>query len=425
MALAKESLQKDLEHRGLIQDSSDPELFNKLPEGCSFYVGMDPTAPSLQIGNLLVLFTMARIALAGFKPIVLFGGATGAIGDPSGKSEERKLLSRDVITQNIERQQNKTTEIFKRLGADVSFVDNLDWTQDVTFLEFLRDVGKNFTVNYMIAKEVVKARLGGSGISYTEFSYMLLQANDFLHLFQNHNCKMQAGGSDQWGNITAGLELIRKVEQQEAFAFSWPLLTDSQGRKFGKSEAGAIWLDESRTSPFKFHQFWLNVDDADVVRYLRIFTFLEESEVQKYEQLVADAPEERAAQKKLADEVCTLVHGESATDAAKKSAGVLFGGSLEGIDEHQLADIFSDVPSSSIERNELSNLSLVEVFTKSGLSQSKGDAKRLIANGGAYVNNERVNDPGKKVEELLESNCGLFVLRSGKKKYHLVKIQNG
>lgn len=419
------SIIETLSGRGLIQDSSDESVINSLAAGDAFYIGFDPTAPSLQIGNLVPLIVSTHLAQAGLTPIILFGGATGAIGDPSGKSEERKLLSREVLDANIVNQQQKAVEIMGRMDVTPTFVNNLDWTRDVSILDFLRDVGKHFTVNYMLAKEVVKARLGGDGISYTEFSYMLLQAFDFAHLFQHHNCKLQIGGSDQWGNITAGLEYIRRRQLGSACALSFPLITNSQGKKFGKSESGSIWLNGCDTSPYRFHQFWLNTDDKDVSAYLKIFTFLPLEQIKEIEKTVAEAPEKREAQKILADSVCTLVHGEQATIDAKKSAEVLFGGSIEGLDSAQLEDIFADVPSSEFDLTQLSQATALDAFADSGLVASRGEGKRLIKEGGAYLNNKRVTDPGQTLADAGALDQGVFVLRSGKKKYHLVKVRNG
>ena len=411
-----------LKKRGLVQDCSDEKGLAELPKDSAFYLGYDPTATSLQLGNLVPLMGVIRLAQAGFKPLLLFGGATGAIGDPTGKDEERKLLSREELDKNIENQTKKTSEILKRVGVEATFVNNLDWTQDVTYLEFLRDIGKYFTVNYMIAKDVVKARLEGSGISYTEFSYMLLQAFDFLYLYNNHNCRMQIGGSDQWGNITAGLELIRKKIQGSAEAFSFPLLLNSDGKKFGKTEAGAIWLDENKTSPYQLHQFLLNTQDQDVIKYLRILTFISDEEIFELEELTNKQPEKRTAQKALADSICSLVHGEEATKEANTSAKVLFGAPLTDLTEKQLTDIFSDVPSSELSSNNVKKLSFLELLVESGLSKSKGEAKRLISNGGAYLNNVRVDDLALLMKDTDAVNSNLIVLRTGKKNYHLIKL---
>lgn len=413
---------EELIKRGLVQDYLDIETMRTLRPGDSFYVGFDPTAPSLQIGNLVPLMMVVRLGKLGLRPIILFGGATGAIGDPSGKNEERQLLDRSVIDQNIETQTRQVEELLAREGVEASFVNNFDWTKGVDVLTFLRDVGKHFTVNYMIAKETVKTRLSGEGISYTEFSYMLLQAFDFLHLFQNHNCRMQIGGSDQWGNITAGLELIRKKIQKEALAFSIPLITNNQGKKFGKTEQGTLWLDASRTSPYTFHQFWLNTEDADVINYIRIFTLLSENDIETYANQVRTAPEKREAQKFLADSVTSLAHGENATVLAKKSADVLFGGSVEGMSDAELLNIFADVPSKEISRTSAGAMTFPDLLAESGAVKSKGEARRLISGGGVYINSIRLEESPAQLKETPHISKNLLVVRTGKKNYTLVKL---
>jgi tyrosyl-tRNA synthetase len=413
---------QELRWRGLIQDISDEAGVENLVAGDGCYVGFDPTAKSLHIGNLVSILVAIHLGRAGLKPVLLFGGATGAIGDPSGKRAERQLLERAVVDANVAAISAQVGAIMHRSGVTADFVDNYSWTREVTLLDFLRDIGKHFTVNYMLAKDSVKARLEGDGISFTEFSYMLLQSFDFLHLYTTRNCKLQFGGSDQWGNITAGLELIRRKVQGEAFALSAPLILDSQGRKFGKSEGGAVWLDPELTSPFKFHQFWLNVPDADVVRYLKIFTLLSLEEIAALEAKMLAAPAERAGQKALADAVTTLIHGSAATEDAKRSAQVLFGGSFDGLSESQLEEIFADVPSSTLNRGELGGLTIVDALVNSKTLASKGEARRLITSGGVYLNNERVSDPALIISSALKADTGLFLMRTGKKNYHLVKI---
>lgn len=412
----------ELQYRNLIHDISAPDLFEKLKKGDAFYAGIDPSAAALQVGNLVPLMTSIHLAKHGLRPIILFGGSTGAIGDPSGKSAERKLLDRATIDQNINNHMRSVETIFFRAGVKAEFVNNFDWTANLSTLEFLRDIGKHFTVNYMLSKEVVKTRLEGEGISFTEFSYMILQAYDFYHLYQAHNCKLQIGGSDQWGNITAGLELIRKKIQGEAFAFSIPLITDSQGKKFGKSESGTIWLDAAYTSPYKFHQFWLNIPDSSAIQYLKIFTFLDEAKIAELSESLSKEPEKRAAQRALADAVCSLIHGDEATADAKRSADVLFGGSLDGVSTAQLQDIFSDAPSSSLTRDKIEQLTFVELLTETKLSKSKGEARRLIESGGAYLNNQRISDVNMRLIDTVSHDREVLLLRSGKKNYHLVKV---
>jgi tyrosyl-tRNA synthetase len=302
-----------------------------------------------------------------------------------------------------------------------TFVNNITWTKDVSLLSFLRDTGKHFTINYMLAKDSVKSRLSGSGISYTEFSYMLLQAFDFAHLYQTMNCKLQFGGSDQWGNITAGLELIRRKLQKEAFAFCHPLITNSEGKKFGKSEGNAVWLDPKLTTPYTFYQFWLNVPDADVIRLLKVFTFESPERIQKLEVEVENHPEKREAQQVLADSLCTLVHGEEATAEAKRAANALFSGSLEEMSGEQLQELFADAPSTTISKADVEALDLLSLLATT-VAKSKGEARRLIQGGGMYLDNERVSDEALKIRDTKILEKGFLVLRSGKKKYHLVRV---
>lgn len=412
----------ELEWRGLIQDHSDRVALERLGTSDSFYIGIDPTAPSLQVGNLAGVIVSMHLARCGLSPIILFGGATGSIGDPR-MSSERTLMSLDEIRANLEKQQNQCREIWKNAGLQKEpvFVNNYEWTKPIDILQFLRDIGKHFTVNYMMAKDTIKTRLGGEGISYTEFSYMLLQALDFLHLYQNHGCKLQIGGADQWGNITAGLELIRRKIQGEACALTYPLITDSQGRKFGKSEGNAVWLNPQMTSPYKFHQFWLNTPDDKAVSLLKVFTFLSKEEVQELEQSLAAEPEKRAVQSRLADEICTLVHGQEATASAKACAHALFGGSLNDLSRDQLLDIFSDAPSTSISSDEVNTSDMVTLLSKT-VTDSKAQARRLLSSGGVYMNNERISDEKLLLSATPLAKEGLIVLRSGKKNYHLVKV---
>jgi len=410
----------ELTWRGLIQNCSDLSAAEKLTN-YSFYCGFDPTAPSLQIGNLVPILSMIHIAKDGLKPIVLLGGATGAIGDPSGKNAERSLLEQKVIEENVSKQHQQFLNLFFKIGIKPTFVNNKDWFANISFIDFLRDVGKHFTIGYMLQKDSVKSRLEGEGLSYTEFSYMLLQAYDFLHLYKNNNCRLHVGGSDQWGNITAGLELIRRKGLEGACALTFPLITNSQGKKLGKSESGTLWLDPSATSPFRFHQYFLNVEDGDAVRFLKLLTFLDSKKISTLEESLKNEPEKREAQKALADELCTFVHGESATDTAKKSASVLFGGSVSGLKSAELIDIFADVPSTEVGENSLFGTIAIDLFVTTKLAKSKGEAKRLIESGGAYINNERLTDPAVTLTKDHIIDGKLLILRSGKKNYHLVR----
>ena len=418
------NLLEELRWRGLIQDMSDPDLLSKVKPGDSFYIGFDPTAPSLQVGNFVCLIVSIHLSKAGLKPILLFGGATGMIGDPGGRSAERNLLELEQVATNTKLQESQARALWERTGCAITptFVNNISWTKDVSVLHFLRDIGKHFTVNYMLAKDSVKSRLSGDGISYTEFSYMLLQAFDFLHLFQNHGCRLQIGGSDQWGNVTAGLELIRRKLQKEAFAFSFPLITNSEGRKFGKSEGNAVWLDPSLTSPYQFRQFWLNVPDADVIRLLKVFTFETRERIEQLEAELRQHPERRTAQQVLADSVCSMVHGAEAAEEAKRAAGALFGGSLEDMSKEQLLELFRDAPSTTVSKGQAQELDLLSLLATT-LAKSKGEARRLVQGGGIYVDNERVSSETVKVSETKLLEKGFIVLRSGKKNYHLVKLE--
>lgn len=418
------NIQQELSWRGLLQDISDPETFSKLRPGDSYYVGFDPTAKSLQVGNLVQLLVAIRLTKFGLRPILLFGGATGMIGDPGGRSSERNLMSLEEVASNVKTQADQAKQLWIRAGCTLTpeVTNNLDWTHRVSALEFLRDVGKHFTVNYMLQKESVKTRLSGEGISYTEFSYMLLQALDFLHLYQNYGCKLQFGGSDQWGNITAGLELIRRRVQGEAFAFSVPLITNSSGQKFGKSAGNAVWLDPKLTSPYQFHQFWLNVQDSEVINLIKVFTFAQPDEVANFERLSLEAPEQREAQRFLADTLCTLVHGEAATEDAKRAAAVLFGGSIDGLSDAQLLEIFKEAPTTEITPQEIEALDLVSIVART-VAASKGEGRRLIQGGGIYLDNERMSDPALKINLTKLESRGFIILRSGKKSYHLVKLR--
>jgi tyrosyl-tRNA synthetase len=419
------SLLTQLEQRGMIDDVTDRAALDErlAKPGASIYVGFDPTADSLHVGHMLPALMLARFQRAGHRPIIVVGGATGMIGDPSGRSAERQLLTVEAIRANA-------AAVGKQLARFVSFegsnaaimVDNADWTAPVSYLEWLRDVGKHFTVNYMMAKESVRRRLEDRehGISYTEFSYMLLQANDFLHLFDAHGCEMQAGGSDQWGNITAGIELIRKVRGKQAFGITFPLLATSSGEKFGKSAGNAVWLDPARTSPYQFYQYWIRTEDADVEKLLRLFTFLEMDAIR---QLMAAPPEARAPQRALASEMTRMVHGADELALAMKASEALFGGELAGLSDRDLADIFADVPSFSVETSAIENgLRLPDLLVRAGAAKSKGEATRLIAGGGVYLNNRRVEDATAVLRREQLATETMFVIRVGKKSYYLGRL---
>ncbi|MEJ5199671.1 MAG: tyrosine--tRNA ligase [Anaerolineae bacterium] len=390
------------------------------------YIGFDPTSDSLQVGNLLALMGLARLQRFGHTPIAVAGGGTGLIGDPSGKTHERPLQDKAQIAANVESIKKQLAQFldFEVRTNPARIVNNADWLTTISLMDFLRDVGKHFTVNYMIAKDSVQNRLERQdGISYTEFSYMLLQAYDFLQLYDRYGCTLQAGGSDQWGNITAGVELIRRVRGARAYGLVYPLVTGADGVKLGKTEQGTIWLDPKRTSPYRFYQFWLNQQDADVIRYLGYFTWLTREEIAELEQAVATRPEQREAQRRLAREVTRMVHGEQALAQAERASQALFGGSLDGLSADEIGEIFAEVPSCEMPRSafEGEGKPVVDLLAEAGLVKSKGEARRLIAAGGAYVNNIRVTDAAQAVTTAQLIGGQFVVLRSGKKQYHLVR----
>ncbi len=414
--------------RGLVYDHTDgvAEILGR--EKVTVYNGFDPTADSLHIGNLVPMMGLARFQRLGHTPIVIAGGGTGMIGDPSGRATERQLLSIEQIEANVAAQKVQLAHLldFEAKSNPAQIINNADWLTAISMMDFLRDTGKYFTVNYMLAKDSVKSRLEREdGISFTEFSYMIMQAFDFLHLFDNHNCIMQAGGSDQWGNITAGVELIRRKRGEKAYGLVYPLITNADGSKFGKTASGTnIWLDPQRTSPYRFYQYWLNANDADAINYLKYFTWLNQFEIKALEDALFERPHLREAQRKLAQEITRMIHGETALAKAEKAASVLFGGDLEGLDADDIADIFADVPSSQITQSQLTGagMPLADLLAASSLANSKGDARRSIKGGGIYLNNQRVTDPNQAVT-LAQSIEGKFLaLRKGKKKYHLVQV---
>ncbi len=392
------------------------------------YNGFDPTADSLHIGNLVPMMQLARWQRFGHTPIALAGGGTGMIGDPSGRSSERNLLTLDQIQANLVPIEAQLASVldFDVKSNPAKVVNNADWLLKLSLLEFLRDVGKHFTVNYMMAKDSVRSRLEREdGISYTEFSYMLLQAYDFQHLYETYGCQVQAGGSDQWGNIVAGAELIRKAIGGKAHGLVYPLLTRSDGSKFGKTADGeSVWLSAERTSPYRFYQYWYNTDDADVETYLKMFTWLDQATIADLVHKVETAPEQREAQRVLAREVTGMIHGPTAVAKAEQASAVLFGGGLDGVDAADIADIFTDVPSSELPREQLAGegVMLLELMVSTGVAGSKADARRSVEGGGIYLNNERVTDTRHMVT-LADSIDGQYVLlRKGKRKYHLVRL---
>jgi tyrosyl-tRNA synthetase len=419
---------EELDWRGLIADCTDRvELAKRTHEGpVTLYCGFDPTADSLHVGHLMGQVMLRRFQLAGHHPVPLAGGATGQIGDPSGKTSERQLLTRDQIHHNVECIKRQLSRIldFNHRTNPARLVDNATWTAPISFLDFLRDVGKHFSVNVMMHKESVRARMEDrdAGISYTEFSYMLLQAYDFYYLRKELNCELQIGGSDQWGNITAGIDLIRKKLGQPAHGMTFPLLTKADGTKFGKTESGAVWLDPGKTSPYRFYQFFIQADDAKVVEYLKLLTLLPIGEIKALEEKHRSNPGAREAHQALAKATTTLVHGESVTQEAVRASSILFGEQLEGVSENTFNEIVGEVPTKEIEKAKLSGAGLpfVELLVHSGLCPSKGQARKDVEGGGVYVNNIREANFQRAVTttDLLFGKH--LLLRKGKKNYVVV-----
>ena len=419
---------EEFERRGLVYSYTEALPETLATEKVTAYIGFDPTSDSLQVGNLLALMGLARLQRYGHTPIALAGGGTGLIGDPSGKTHERPLQSKEQIAANVEAIKRQLAHFldFEARSNPARIVNNADWLTTIPMMDFLRDVGKHFTVNYMLAKDSVQNRLERQdGISYTEFSYMLLQAYDFLQLFDRYGCTLQAGGSDQWGNITAGVELIRRVRGVRVYGLVYPLVTSADGVKLGKTEQGAIWLDPQRTSPYRFYQFWLNQQDADVIRYLGYFTWLTFEELAELEQAVRARPEQREAQRRLAREVTRLVHGEQALASAERASQALFGGTLDGLSAAEIEDVFAEAPASALPRSafEGAGKPIVDLLVETGVVRSKGEARRLIAAGGVYINNVRVEEVGQAVTTAHLIAGRVVVLRTGKKQYHLVRAQ--
>lgn len=417
----------ELTWRGLVYDATEgvSNLFSS--ERTTAYIGFDPTASSLHVGSLLTVMGLARLQRFGHSPIALVGGGTGMIGDPSGKSQERVLLSVDDVAANVAGIHAQLTRFldFDAPGNAARIVNNVDWLGRAELLPFLRDIGKHFTVNYMLQKESVNRRLESEeGISYTEFSYLLLQSFDFVRLFDDFGCTVQMGGSDQWGNITAGIDLIRKVRAKKAHGLVWPLMKTASGAKFGKTEAGTIWLDPRRTSPFRFYQFWLNTEDRDVVPYLKYFTFLERERIAALEAEAQRAPERREAQRVLAGEVTALVHGAVQVTRAEQASTLVFGEDIATLPLEDVLAVMEDVPSTAVPRVELEGLGVgvVELVARVRLAGSKSEARRLVESGGIYVNNRRASDPQLRLT--VDDTIGgeVLLLRKGAKQTHLVRL---
>lgn len=417
----------EFEWRGMLYEAT-PELREVLAkEKLTAYIGFDPSAASLHVGSLLPVMGLARLQRFGHTPIAIAGGGTGLIGDPSGKTKERQLLTTAQVEENLVgiKQQLSHFLDFDAKENPAHIVNNYDWLGPITMMEFLRDVGKHFTVNSLLGKEAISRRLESEeGISFTEFSYPLLQAYDYLTLFDRYNCTLQMGGSDQWGNILAGTDLIRRLRGARAHALVFPLVTSSSGVKFGKTEAGAVWLDAKLTSPYRFYQFWLNTDDRDVITYLKFFTWLPKDEIGQLEQSLNTAPEKREAQRRLAREVTAILHGETELQKAVRASEVLFGKEISGLSVAEILDIFADVPSTEIDRSKLDGggFTLGDAVVLSGLAPSKGEAKRLVQGGGVAVNNVRADDARKSISASDFIDGQVLVLRKGAKHYHLIKL---
>ena len=412
----------ELDWRGFVHHATRDLAAHLATGRRTLYCGFDPTAPSFQIGNLMPLMLLRQFQLAGHRPIVLMGGGTGLIGDPSGKQSERPLLSEEQIRENVRRQRDQLVRLFdfdaKETRALV--LNNADWLVDQRLVAFLRDVGKHFSVNVMMQKESVKARLD-AGISYTEFSYMLLQAYDFLHLYRKEQCTIQVGGSDQWGNITAGIDLIRRVEGGEAHGLVGPLFTTASGAKFGKTEAGSVWLDPSLTSPYKLYQFWMNTDDRDAERYLKLFTLLSQDEIKALLKSHHKDPSRREAQQKLAIEVTQLVHGKEACQSAVTASAILFDEfSPRDVAPSAFDALAQEIPTVALEIRD--GLTLVEAVVRAGLAKSKSEARRQIEQGGIYLNQERVKDVARTIGPADWIAGGNLLLRKGKKDYGLLRL---
>jgi tyrosyl-tRNA synthetase len=419
---------KILEERGFIEQISDDSLstlFEKEQVTC--YVGFDPSGKSLHVGHLLPIMALSHVQHCGHISIGLLGGGTGMIGDPSGKSEERVLLSEEDLERNAEGVKAQLYNLLKPEKADtgkVMIINNADWLAKYSLIEFLRDIGKHFRIGDMLAKESVKRRMEGEGISFTEFSYMLLQSADFLHLLQDHNCTVQFGGSDQWGNITAGIDLIRRITGKQAYGGTFPLITTASGQKLGKTEKGAIFLDPEMTSPYEFYQYWINTDDKDVIKYLKWFTFLPLSEIDELAKATANEPEARKAQRVLAYEVTSFIHGVEKANIAVKTSEILFGKEISDVSDEMLEEIFKDVPSTEISKDALeTGLLLIDAMVQCGISKGRSAAKRLIDGGGVYINNMKVIDSEYKITKESLASSHISVLRTGKRNYHLMRFE--
>lgn len=421
------SIFEELQWRGMVYDKIDGVQAMLANEKVTVYNGFDLTADSLHVGHIVPLIALARLQRFGHHPIALAGGGTTMIGDPSGKKSERSLLPVETIRAYAEAIKGQLAHFldFESKTNPAKVLNNADWLTSLNMIEFMRDIGKNFTVNYMLAKDSVRTRLEREeGLSFTEFTYMLLQSYDFLYLFDHYGCRLQTGGSDQWGNITAGVELVRRMRGEPVFGMVYPLITKADGTKFGKTEGGSVWLDPNRTSPYRFYQFWLNTEDKDVVNYLKYFTFLDHQTIDDLAAAVVEHPEAREAQRKLASVMTQTVHGETALARADQASQALFGGDISGLSAAEITDIFSDVPSCELVKTQLEGegLAVADLLVTAGLAKSKGEARRSLQEGGIYLNNHRVSgdNPAAGLGDVLEGQ--FIVLRKGKKNYTLVRV---
>ncbi|MBI2422587.1 MAG: tyrosine--tRNA ligase [Candidatus Hydrogenedentes bacterium] len=422
------SLIEELRWRGLLHQQTHDDLEARLAkEPITCYAGFDPTADSLHVGSMIPIIGLMHLQRAGHRPIILVGGGTGLIGDPSFKAAERALLTKEDVARNVARIQKQLEHFLDFTGPNAAVVrDNGDWLSQLPLIDFLRDIGKHFSVNAMLSKDSVRQRLEDRdhGISYTEFTYSLLQAYDFLALFEKEACRLQLGGSDQWGNIVAGIDLVRRIHGEETYGFTLPLVTKSDGSKFGKSETGNVWLDPARTSPYTFYQFWLNQADADTSRYLRFYTFLEHAAIEDLERQIAEEPHKRAAQRALAEAVTRMVHGDAALANAIEASEAMFSGDLKGLDEATLNDVFAEVPSAVIPHSVLgAGRGLIDVLVEAQVFPSKGEARRLIQNGGLYLNSERIDDAETPLNAASLLTGNIAIVRKGKKNYHLLRFE--
>jgi tyrosyl-tRNA synthetase len=419
----------DLRWRGLAyQWTGEDALPARLRKGpVTLYLGVDPSAPSLHIGHLVGLTTLRRFQRAGHRPIAVAGGGTGMIGDPSGRSDERNLLSEEELAANLDAIRTQIARFLDFEDGDrgALLLNNGEWLGKLGYIEFLRDVGKHFSVNAMLAKESVRARLASeAGISYTEFSYMLMQAYDFVHLYDIVGCGLQVGGSDQFGNISSGVDLGRRMRGVQLFGLTWPLVTRSDGAKMGKTAEGAVWLDPARTSPYAFYQWFIQVPDADAARFLKMYTDLPREQIEELEKQVEKKPQRREAQRTLARELTLLVHGEEGLRAAERASEALFGGELEGLSEAELLEIFADVPSKELPRARLGTLTAGEALIEAGLTKSKSEARRLIEGGGASAGNRKINDPDEPLAQGDMASGSIVVLRAGKSRFALLRFRD-